>query len=234
MPKTIQYSTGVIDFGTRQERRVLTAAGRDLVAKHEHLVRMKARQIGKLLPAWVPLDELVSLGYVGLVEAAIRFDASRHASFAVWAQIRIRGAILDGFRGRKWPRLQEALPEMDAVTPNQGEGWDVTTRDMVTATPDLLVERRTPESQAIEQEESAVMAILIDVAARAELTELERTMLAHRLAGADMGEVAARYGKYRSWPQKIAREALAKLRAELERQGLGPAALQVIRGKKAA
>ncbi len=43
-------------------------------------------------------DELVSAGYLGLVEAADRFDASRGVTFEAYAQLRVRGAIIDAIR----------------------------------------------------------------------------------------------------------------------------------------
>ena len=43
-------------------------------------------------------DEFISAGYVGLVEAANRFDPSSGASFSNYAMLRIRGAIIDSIR----------------------------------------------------------------------------------------------------------------------------------------
>ena len=44
------------------------------------------------------LDELVSYGTTGLLEAAERFDPGRGAAFTTFAYYRIRGAIYDGLR----------------------------------------------------------------------------------------------------------------------------------------
>lgn len=50
------------------------------------------------LPASVTWDELVSAGYLGLIEAADRYDASRASNFSAFARPRIRGAMLDSLR----------------------------------------------------------------------------------------------------------------------------------------
>ncbi|MCI5064973.1 sigma-70 family RNA polymerase sigma factor [bacterium] len=42
-------------------------------------------------------DDLMGAGYLGLVEAAERFDESRGVPFEAYAALRIRGAVLDGF-----------------------------------------------------------------------------------------------------------------------------------------
>lgn len=54
------------------------------------------------MPRCVQLDELKSAAYVGLLDAASRFDPSKHTIFAVYARIRIIGAINDYLRGRTW------------------------------------------------------------------------------------------------------------------------------------
>jgi RNA polymerase sigma factor for flagellar operon FliA len=70
----------------------------------EHLpsVRFIARKIHRTLPRHVELDDLISAGTVGLVEAFNRFDATRHVQFKSYAQFRVRGAILDWLRTLDW------------------------------------------------------------------------------------------------------------------------------------
>lgn len=70
----------------------------------EHLpsVRFIARKIHQKLPQHVELEDLVSAGVVGLMEACRRFDRSRHVQFKSFAQFRIRGAILDSLRDLDW------------------------------------------------------------------------------------------------------------------------------------
>jgi RNA polymerase sigma factor for flagellar operon FliA len=70
----------------------------------EHLVSVRfiARKLHQTLPRHVELDDLVSAGMVGLMEACNRFGARRHVQFKSYAQFRIRGAILDWLRTLDW------------------------------------------------------------------------------------------------------------------------------------
>ncbi len=70
----------------------------------EHLVSVRfiARKLHQTLPRQIELDDLISAGMVGLMEACNRFDARRHVQFKSYAQFRIRGAILDWLRTLDW------------------------------------------------------------------------------------------------------------------------------------
>jgi RNA polymerase sigma factor for flagellar operon FliA len=73
-----------------------------LLMEHLVSVRFIARKLHQTLPRHVELDDLVSAGMVGLMEACNRFDARRHVQFKSYAQFRIRGAILDWLRTLDW------------------------------------------------------------------------------------------------------------------------------------
>ncbi len=61
-----------------------------------------AARIHERLPASVQIEDLVSAGVLGLIEAYRNFDASRNAQFKTFARFRIRGAILDSLRLLDW------------------------------------------------------------------------------------------------------------------------------------
>jgi RNA polymerase sigma factor FliA len=68
------------------------------------LVDVNARQVARRLSATsVTLDDLRSFGREGLLQAARSFDATRGVPFRRWANLRIRGAIIDGVR--QWGHL---------------------------------------------------------------------------------------------------------------------------------
>ena len=48
------------------------------------------------------MDDLVSAGVVGLIDAFSKFDHSKQVQFKSYAQFRIRGAILDSLRTLDW------------------------------------------------------------------------------------------------------------------------------------
>lgn len=62
------------------------------------LVKRMAQQMRGRLPLHIELDDLVSTGTVGLVDAVRKFDPRRHVKLESYARHRIRGAILDGLR----------------------------------------------------------------------------------------------------------------------------------------
>lgn len=77
-----------------------------LIEKFLHLVRYNAERIYSRLPAEVEIDDLMSAGLFGLVDAIDDFDLAREVKFETYSAQRIRGAILDELRMMDWvPRL---------------------------------------------------------------------------------------------------------------------------------
>lgn len=72
----------------------------DAVRRHLPLVRRVVRRLVYRKPPGVEEAELVSWGLGGLLDAMHKFDASKSAAFETYAQVRIRGAILDRLRGQ--------------------------------------------------------------------------------------------------------------------------------------
>src|SRR3954464_35611 len=71
-----------------------------------HLVRYNAERIHVKLPDEVELDDLMSAGIFGLMDAIAAFDMERGVKFETYCAPRIRGAILDELRSMDWvPRL---------------------------------------------------------------------------------------------------------------------------------
>lgn len=87
------------------------------------LVEILARQIGRSVGGAVELDELLSFGREGLLDAARRYDASRGVPFRAYANYRVRGAIFDGVRklSRLPRRVHERLRGLEAGA-GVGEG----------------------------------------------------------------------------------------------------------------
>ena len=76
----------------------LAARDNQLVLTLLPLVKRVAYQMRERLPLHVELDDLVSSGAIGLVDAIRKFDGRRHVTLDQYARHRIRGAILDGLR----------------------------------------------------------------------------------------------------------------------------------------
>ncbi len=69
-----------------------------LIEQHRSYVRALAVEIARSLPGHIDLEELISCGTLGLVEAAERYDPRYRVSFHTFAWYRIRGAIYDALR----------------------------------------------------------------------------------------------------------------------------------------
>jgi len=70
--------------------------------EHLPIVRFLARRIHERLPQHVDIEDLVSAGVVGLMDAFSKFDPAKKVQFRSYAQFRIRGAILDSLRTLDW------------------------------------------------------------------------------------------------------------------------------------
>ena len=80
-----------------------TVPDRDhLIVEHLPTVRYIARKIHERMPQHVDLEDLISAGHMGLMDAAAKFDQAKEVQFKSYAQFRIRGAILDSLRTLDW------------------------------------------------------------------------------------------------------------------------------------
>ncbi len=87
-------------------------------------IRYHAARIKMRVPPNIELDDLVSSGIVGLLDAFDRFDPSRGIKFKTYAEFRIRGTMLDYLREMDWfprsvrqssTRLQNAYTRLEGL-----------------------------------------------------------------------------------------------------------------------
>jgi len=74
----------------------------EIIVRYLPLVKYVAGRVSISLPPHVDVDDLVSSGIFGLIEAIERYDPSRGVKFETYAVARIRGAIIDGLRALDW------------------------------------------------------------------------------------------------------------------------------------
>lgn len=186
------------------------------------------------------LDDLLSAGFEGLLEAQSRYDASRGVKFNTFAYYRVRGAIIDavrrqGFHSRRaWSRLR-AAEATDLVTEHSGDARaaDPSSRGDVAKTVRAIddsltritagfvmaavgqpedVPEPTPEENLLSGETAARLR---DAVTR--LPERERLLVEGYYFGARrFDHVARELGISKSWASRLHTKALDKLRAELE------------------
>ena len=87
------------------------------VEKFLPLVKYNAERIHAKLPNEVDVDDLMSAGVFGLMDAIDAFDLERGVKFETYCAPRIRGAILDELREHDWvPRTaRRRAAELDAA-----------------------------------------------------------------------------------------------------------------------
>lgn len=73
-----------------------------LITDYAPLIRFIAQRIALRLPPNIDIDDLVSSGIIGLMDAIDKYDPSRDNKFRTYAEFRIRGAILDELRSQDW------------------------------------------------------------------------------------------------------------------------------------
>lgn len=74
----------------------------EIIIEYAPLVKFIAQKIAARLPSNIELDDLISCGVIGLMDAIDKFDPTRDNKFKTYAEFRVRGAILDELRAQDW------------------------------------------------------------------------------------------------------------------------------------
>jgi len=112
-----------------------TAGERDaLIEAHLPQVRYIAERLAAKLPPSVERDDLISAGVLGLLDAIDKYNPSRGVLFKTYAEMRVRGAMLDSLRELDWvPRsvrrrarqVEAAYREIEQQRGRPAEGEEV-------------------------------------------------------------------------------------------------------------
>ena len=73
-----------------------------LVLQYAPLIKYIATRMALRLPPHISLDDLISSGTIGLLDAIKKFDPQKNINFKTYAEFRIKGAILDELRALDW------------------------------------------------------------------------------------------------------------------------------------
>ena len=89
----------------------------ELILEHLPQIKYIAQRISTKLPSHVELNDLVSAGILGLLDAIEKFDPNRGVKFKTYAELRIKGAILDSLRNLDWaPRsLRKKSKDLERI-----------------------------------------------------------------------------------------------------------------------
>lgn len=89
-------------FKGNAKKKVSLIQKKKIIEQYAPLVKFIAQKIAVRLPANVELDDLLSSGVIGLMDAIDKYDPGRDNKFKTYAEFRIRGAILDELRAQDW------------------------------------------------------------------------------------------------------------------------------------
>jgi RNA polymerase sigma factor for flagellar operon FliA len=181
------------------------------------------------------IDDLVSYGTLGLLEASERFDAKHGANFLTFAHYRIKGAIYDGLRqmgvlrgqNQKRAYINERcanyLRSGAATDFGQPQTLSDNVRDVenaVTGLATILVASfHDLPDEGMNQEEKLVLAQLKTrvEAAIEQLPENQRKLLiAYYYEGKTLEESGAVIGQSKSWASRLHARSIDHLRTLLE------------------
>ena len=101
-PKPARRAAAAGGYPPAGMSQALTTEQERVLLEHLPIVRFLARRIHERLPQHVDIEDLVSAGVVGLMDAFAKFDPEKKVQFRSYAQFRIRGAILDSLRTLDW------------------------------------------------------------------------------------------------------------------------------------
>ena len=88
-----------------------------LIEAHLPQVKFIAERLAAKLPPSVDRDDLIGAGVLGLLDAVDKYDPARGVMFKTYAEMRVRGAMLDSLRGLDWaPRsMRRRAREVEAT-----------------------------------------------------------------------------------------------------------------------
>ncbi len=107
----------------------------ELILTYTPLIKYIATRLAARLPSQVALDDLISCGIIGLIDAIDKFDLSKKVQFKTYAEFRIKGAMLDELRALDWvPRsVRNKITNLESAygTMEQKLGRPATDEEMV-------------------------------------------------------------------------------------------------------
>jgi RNA polymerase sigma factor FliA len=214
------------------------------------IVDMICHQIRNQIGATARMEDLQSHGREGLLSAARTFDPRRGVPFRRWANIRVRGAVLDGVRSHShlprslYARLRTghtgelgAEERTSSEAPDPQASAELADRRIgeflacaaTAVAMGLLGASVSEPGEPIDNSASAEQRMIdgeLWAAVRramAELPDLERRLLErHYIDGVTFEQAAAELGLSKSWASRLHTRAVAFLTRSMKRSASDP------------
>jgi RNA polymerase sigma factor for flagellar operon FliA len=208
------------------------------------LVEINAHQLARRLSRAVTFEDLRSFGHEGLLRAARTFDAAKGLPFRRWANLRIKGAMIDGLR--RWgglprrlyrdlqameagDRLLEAYDAEDAANPAMTpEAADARLTAYLAGLATAIAVGTLTAAPSEDTDAKAYEVTPEDRFARSEmiarvkaivaaLPRKERTLVErHYFAGDTLDDAAASLGLSKSWGSRLHARAIRAIADKLQ------------------
>ena len=95
------YSTGQKTSGSASKTQQSSVRD-EMILKYTPLIKYIAHRLAMRLPPHVSVEDLMSAGVIGLMDALDKFDPEKKVQFKTYAEFRIKGAMLDELRSLDW------------------------------------------------------------------------------------------------------------------------------------
>ena len=183
----------------------------DLEAKHiliERNLRLVAHIVKKYQPPPEEMEDLLSIGTIGLMKAVVTFDPEKSARLATYAARCIENELLMHFRGKKKSSKEVSLYEPIGT---DKEGNEISLMDIISPdTPSIL------DSMVHDYNLEQLPECMLHHLTKQEMVLLSRRYGLSGEAPCTQKEIASAMGISRSYVSRIEKRALLKLRKALE------------------
>ena len=135
--KKMSNNSSLLRKYKEEPAKVAPAQKDKLIVEYAPLIKFIAQKIAVRLPSNIELDDLISSGVIGLMDAIDKYDPTRDNKFKTYAEFRIRGAILDELRAQDWvPRsvrdkaklLDRTMIELEAELGRGAQDEEIATK----------------------------------------------------------------------------------------------------------
>ena len=86
----------------KKENKLSSSDRNEIFLKYIPLLKFIAGRIAMRLPPHIDINDIISSGALGLIDAVEKFDETKGIKFKTYAEFRVRGAMLDSLRNMDW------------------------------------------------------------------------------------------------------------------------------------
>ncbi|MEM3112628.1 MAG: FliA/WhiG family RNA polymerase sigma factor [Candidatus Anstonellales archaeon] len=97
-----QYSVNLFKTENDSSKDPSTLHRDKMIQTYAPMIKFIAHRLAMRLPPHISIEDLMSAGMIGLIDAISKYDPQKNVKFETYAEFRIRGAMLDELRSLDW------------------------------------------------------------------------------------------------------------------------------------